>query len=453
MNRLYGETCSRCQGFNNAEKGFVFSKDVLTRMLTEIYEGLNVKDNIQRDAFFETLRIFNKATDEGFADNYVSLEKEFIEAIRSNNEVFSAFRVHRMQNDMAEQLIDKDGKLKPFEKWMKDIETISDHYVRRWLETEYNTAVIRAQNAAEWKKFEAEADVVPNLRWMPTTSPTPDNLHRQYWSMKLTLPVNHPFWDKHRPGDRWNCKCWLKQTDEPESGSVEFDDLKPVEPVTGLDNNPGKDGKIFADSHPYYTEAYPGAQEAAQKIIKKTKLDTAFSEKITNQITLVEDEIRMNKNHETAVVIDKDGNILIDKRGAKYSVSFTKQEVEQMKDAILTHNHPRGWAFKENQIGRIGNSFSYPDIELAIVQDLAEIRAVTPLYTFSLKRPEKGWGVTNTVLKRYFNQETQKLRLEFESLIKKGYLSPETASAIHFHELWKRIAKHYQWDYQKLKTK
>lgn len=245
----------------------MFSKDVLTRMLTEIYEGLNVKDNIQRDAFFETLRIFNKATDEGLADSSVNLEKEFLQAIRTNNEVFSAFRVHRMQNDMAEQLLDEEGKLKPFEKWLKDIQTISDHYVRRWLETEYNTAVIRAHNAAEWKRYESETDVMPNLRWMPTTSPIPDNLHRQYWSMKLTLPVNHPFWEKHRPGDRWNCKCWLKQTDEPESGSVEFEELKPVEPVTGLDNNPGKDGKIFSDSHPYYTEVYPGVKKAVKKII------------------------------------------------------------------------------------------------------------------------------------------------------------------------------------------
>lgn len=422
-------------------------------MLTEIYEGLNVKDNIQRDAFFETLRIFNKATDEGFADSSVNLEKEFLQAIRTNNEVFSAFRVHRMQNDMAEQLLDEEGNLKPFEKWLKDIATISDHYVRRWLETEYNTAVIRANNAAEWKRYESEADVLPNLRWMPTISPIPDNLHRQYWSMKLTLPVNHPFWEKHRPGDRWNCKCWLKQTDEPESGSVEFEELKPVEPVTGLDNNPGKDGKIFSDSHPYYTEAYPGAKEAVKKVIKKTKLDTAFSDNITNQITLVEDEIRMNKDFETGVVIDKKGNILVDKRGKKHSVSFTKEEIASMKDAVFTHNHPGGWAYQENRIGRVGTSFSSDDIAFAIYADVAEIRAVTPHYTFSLKRPKDGWGVNWKAAKQYYNKNNRLLKEEFRKLIEKNYISMENANAIHYHYLLKKIAKHYKWDYSKLKTR
>lgn len=242
-------------------------------MILEIYNGLNVKDDIYKDAFIETLRIFNQATDEGIESASIKLDNEFIYQIKNNNEVFSAFRVHRMQNDMAAQLLDNEGNLKPFEKWAEDIVTISDHYIKRWFETEYNTAVLRAHNAAEWKKFESEQDVYPNLRWMPTTSPTPDNFHRQYWSMKLTLPINHPFWQKHHPGDRWNCKCELRQTDEPETGEVQFEELKPVPNVPGLDNNPGISGQLFSESHPYYTESFPGAKNAVEKTIRNYKRD------------------------------------------------------------------------------------------------------------------------------------------------------------------------------------
>lgn len=236
-------------------------------MLREIYDGLNVSDDIQADAFEETLRIFNEATVIGLSESdYPTADELFLEQIRANNEVFSAFRTHRMQNDLAARLIGEDGQIKPFEQWMKDVEDITDHYVVRWLRTEYDTAILRAHQAADWKHFEQNADVLPNLRWMPTTSPLPDNYHRQYWQAKLTLPIGHPFWESHRPGDRWNCKCSLLQTEEPATtGAVA--DFKPVPEVPGLDNNPADDGKIFSDSHPYFTEAYPGADKAVNKLI------------------------------------------------------------------------------------------------------------------------------------------------------------------------------------------
>lgn len=193
---------------------------------------------------------------------------EFINQLRTNNAIWSAFRTHRMQNDIASKLIDENGQLKPFRKWIEDIKGMTNHYVRPWLQTEYSTAVLRAHQAADWKHFEAEQDIFPNVRWMPTTSPQQDPLHRQYWESKLTLPINHPFWEKHRPGDRWNCKCTLQQTDDPTNDEV-IRDFYPVPQQPGLDNNPGKDGKLFSDSHPYITKAYAGAKKAVKKRFQK----------------------------------------------------------------------------------------------------------------------------------------------------------------------------------------
>lgn len=171
-----------------------------------------------------------------------------------------------MQNDIASQLIDENGQLKKFDRWVEDIKGMTNHYVGPWLRTEYNTAVIRAHQAADWKHFEAESDVFPNVRWMPTTSPQQDPLHRQYWEKKLTLPINHPFWEKHRPGDRWNCKCTLQQTEEPVNDEV-IRDFYPVPQQQGLDNNPADDGKLFSDSHPYIAKAYAGANKAVSRAV------------------------------------------------------------------------------------------------------------------------------------------------------------------------------------------
>ena len=67
--------------------------------------------------------------------------------------------------------------------------------------------------------------------------------------MKLTLPVDDPFWNEHHPGDRWNCKCSLEATDEPVNRP---DGMEPTQPQRGLENNPGKDGHTFSDKHPYF---------------------------------------------------------------------------------------------------------------------------------------------------------------------------------------------------------
>ena len=55
MDGLYGQRCSVCGGFRNEpEQGIEFSKEALSQMLREIYDGLNVRDDIQREAFEET---------------------------------------------------------------------------------------------------------------------------------------------------------------------------------------------------------------------------------------------------------------------------------------------------------------------------------------------------------------------------------------------------------------
>lgn len=275
MDNLYTQPCTCCGGkhlHNAAEAGISFSRELISKVLAAIYDGMDVRNDIQEDAFLEALRRFNEATVQGISQAPTfDLEEEFLNQLRTGNETFSAFRTHRMQNDMAARLLDVNGKLKPFEQWMKDVEDIADHYCRSWLKTEYNTAIIRAQRASEWKQFEADSDILPNLRWMPTIAAEPDVYHRQYWQAKLTLPINHPFWKEHHPGDRWNCQCSLMPTDEPTT-LEDVADFKPIPPVPGLDNNPADDGMLFSQTHPYYTQAYPGAKEAVKKVMERRKI-------------------------------------------------------------------------------------------------------------------------------------------------------------------------------------
>lgn len=227
---------------------------MLDVFMKSIHEGFDTEKEIEPNMYAELLRLMNEATIEGLSMSNFSIEhnREFLHAIKHSNEVFSAFKTHAMGRSMQAKLLDEKGRLKSYDRWAKEVRFISSHHVGAWLRTEYNTAVLRAHNAGDWREFMANKDIMPNLRWVPTTSPDAEATHRSFWEKKLTLPIEHPFWNKHHPGDRWNCKCALEATDEPASDENIIKDIPDIAPQRGLENNPGKDGVIINDNHPYF---------------------------------------------------------------------------------------------------------------------------------------------------------------------------------------------------------
>ena len=251
-----------------AEVGVNFTVETIARALVNIYKGeMDIDHEIEEHLFQESRRIFQDAIDEGYTnavENNVPLpDNAFREAILHSADVFSAFRTHRMQKDIAAQLLDAEGHLKPFSKFVKDVAPYIEHRNRTWLQTEYDTAVIRAQNAAEWNRFEQEKDVFPNLEWLQSTSPDPGADHMIYWG--TIRPVDDPFWNEHRPGDRWNCKCRLKQT-EKEITPTPNSDTK-SNPNKGLESNPGKAKELFSQKHSYYPQSCASCPFAGSKLM------------------------------------------------------------------------------------------------------------------------------------------------------------------------------------------
>ena len=242
------------------------SDEVIERALHNIYRrNFNPKTDIEPGFFHAFVSTLNAAADKGIRQAQKP-EDDFLNALRHNTAVFAAFKTHRLQNDVARQLMDSNGNLKPFERWKNDVQDITSHQCKAWLRTEYDTAVLRARQAANWQQFQREKDVLPNLEWMPSTSPNPGADHMPFWG--TILPVDHPFWEQHRPGDRWNCKCDLRATDKPTT-TVPADPANAHDPQPGLDSNPGRTAQLFAPSHPYIANAYPGAREAVEKAVRK----------------------------------------------------------------------------------------------------------------------------------------------------------------------------------------
>lgn len=262
IDELYGCTCGCCNGGvsdSAVSVGVEISDDLLDEILQEIYnEEVDEQSGVSPTLFFAVRDYFHKAIDDGLinsANADIDNETAFIDALKHSADVFS---LHRSANQCAlltEAMVDSDGNLKSFEQFKKDTQAINNHYNKAWLRTEYDTAVLRAQMGADWKMFQRDADVLPNLRWMPTTSVSPRDEHKVFWSQGLTLPIDDKFWNKHRPGDQWNCKCWLEQTDaEPTAPEDMPDSADMPEPKAGLRGNPAKTKEIFSQDHPHFPD-------------------------------------------------------------------------------------------------------------------------------------------------------------------------------------------------------
>ena len=251
-----------------ADGDFGLTAGTVAAVISDIYDEQVGYGDLHPGLYAETKRIFDEAVDTGVesavAGGADMPSDGFMGRLHDNAGVFAAFRTHAMQRDMVRLLTDNTGRLKSFAAFRKDAEQYASHRNRAWLKTEYDTAVNRAHFAARWRQFEQEKDVLPNLEWLPSTSPNPGADHRAFWG--TVRPVGDAFWNEHRPGDRWNCKCELAATDKPAT-KVPYDGDPKNRPAKGLKANPGKKGEIFDKEHSYYPASCSACPFAKNRLL------------------------------------------------------------------------------------------------------------------------------------------------------------------------------------------
>lgn len=246
--------------------GLKLSDKIRDRILNRLRsKGFDVDKDIEPDLFEHTFSQLDKALDIFGKPEWGTPDRDFLEALRHSEAVFAAFKTHRQQKELYEQLTDEEGKLKSFDQFRKDTEPIIQEYNMTWLRTEYDTAVRRAHFAADWKRFEKDKDLYPRLKWLPSVSVDKREGHRVFYNR--VWDADDPFWSTNYPGNLWNCKCGLTSTDEKATeGKTPSGHDKP-EP--GLDKNPGITGEMFTATHPYIKEAGKEGRKAVDKFVKE----------------------------------------------------------------------------------------------------------------------------------------------------------------------------------------
>jgi len=222
------------------------------------------------------------------------------------------------------------------------------------------------------------------------------------------------------------------------SGKLDFEDL--VNPKTGdlylidqLDDVvKAKIARQEAGAVALAAQKESTRQAAAEKeTARLAALEAEAAEKLEDALIKVEKRIKNNKK-ESAYLFDKDGNRIFRKQGGEHSVSFTTEEAAQMKDNILTHNHP------------LGGAFSDADVKLMLYMDLDEIRAVGKNAKYSMKIDK---SILNTKTKDEVWQEIYNYYYiydlqyygELDIKLANGELTEEYCNLNHMKLVWEKV--------------
>jgi hypothetical protein len=170
---------------------------------------------------------------------------------------------------------------------------------------------------------------------------------------------------------------------------------------------------------------------------------------VLDRIRAVEDEIRQSRWVEIAVVFDPlTGEELWRKHGTAENVGFSQLELAIMRDGLLTHNHPIGWRFPASDPRHVGTSFTRSDIDLALRADVAELRAVTPVLRFSLKRPASGWPDSARLLEDYDFIDRDVAYALLRDILR-GTVDDESAAGRRGHEVVSRLSLMHRLEYSR----
>ena len=74
--------------------------------------------------------------------------------------------------------------------------------------------------------------------------------------------------------------------------------------------------------------------------------------------------------------------------GEETQVSFTPEHASDMFNAVVTHNHPAGWKYTDDDTRHAGNSFSFEDLDVFTRYGIKQMRVVSPRYRFIMTAPE-----------------------------------------------------------------
>lgn len=178
---------------------------------------------------------------------------------------------------------------------------------------------------------------------------------------------------------------------------------------------------------PRVPKAVPRREALARLGTGKAAPGERLPQRTPQSILDTEKAIRSNAT-ESAYVFDRGGSLRFTTRGETARVGFTRSQVGQLRDAIVTHNHPGP-----------DLSLSVEDVKTAATYRAREIRAVTSKAVYSLQAPAAGWDARywTEVLQPSLDKHIAAVSAELRQTV---YTAAERRQVIN-HEVWTRVSQ------------
>ncbi len=169
--------------------------------------------------------------------------------------------------------------------------------------------------------------------------------------------------------------------------------------------------------------------------LTRGETEAGYSAALSRSVLKAESEIK-NQTNETVIIFNDDGSVIFRKDGTRMGVTY---DGRKSTDKVMTHNHPGP-----------DTPFSSSDLRDAVKFNQKEIRAISRNYTYSMKRPQGGWGnVKPDAVMRSYGTIKRIVAKEWDSRISSassgaGVRSEYFKSQI---EVQRRLANKYGWDF------
>jgi hypothetical protein len=232
-------------------------KDHIDKLIKSIYDDKEIPDMDAGLAQAYGSKLGN-AVVEGYGSDLNSIEwnsPDYLKVSILQNNVwqFSAAKTRAQLIDFGKALIGPDGRIRSFKDFKIAAKQITDEQLR-WLQTEYTTAIVGAQMAAEWQRIQAQKNTFPLLEFDAVLDDHSSNICPPL--NKVRKRVDHPFWLKWYPPNHFNCRSKVIQLTDGEETPDE-DIIYPEKLSPMFNGNIGVSGIIFPADHPYYTDVAP----------------------------------------------------------------------------------------------------------------------------------------------------------------------------------------------------
>ncbi|MDR0872183.1 MAG: hypothetical protein LBN27_01780 [Prevotellaceae bacterium] len=254
-----------------------------------------------------------------YGDKYFDLQQQ----LQANVSRFAAFKAYHATQQIDRQRADKDGVVRSDADYEKNARAVLNAF-NRYQVAEHNTAMARARTAKQFTDFRADPvrnELHPNLKWLPSRSANPREEHVKLYG--IVLPKNHPFWQSNQPGNLWQCKCDIEETDEATFSG----EIPKVRAQKGLEGNPADTGEIFTEQTTYLQMS-----KSKRKEVDGLAFDIQKKQTIENGKYLYEKTVKQKIEENVPVEIE------FNSRGLKHFADDMKNDsVFYLKNEMI-HN-------------------------------------------------------------------------------------------------------------------